>query len=200
VSLPFLPEMLTTRTLRPSKSTFPPCRAASIASSYVIPVGLSSSVIRGSLTIRPLRAPYFHRTSTTSKPRRNHTVIPVCEESRPSHALTESLPSLYHRCVARGLERCDHDRPRWGAHNTSGTITTSSVLGAPASLIGSELLRYWAPALRFAPPRSRRDCLLYIRATGLPSLYIRNIIPDDLSIPLMDCPYRAGPMRTFTAP
>jgi hypothetical protein len=37
--------------LRPSKSTFPPRRAASTASSYLIPVGLPSSVIRGSLPI-----------------------------------------------------------------------------------------------------------------------------------------------------
>src|SRR5215210_6267092 len=41
--------MLTTRTLRASKSTFPPCLAASSASSYWIPVALPSSVIRGSL-------------------------------------------------------------------------------------------------------------------------------------------------------
>src|SRR5919112_641919 len=49
VSIPVLPEMLTTRTLRPSNSTFPPCLAASITSSYVIPVGLSCSVIGSSL-------------------------------------------------------------------------------------------------------------------------------------------------------
>src|SRR5215208_6227017 len=47
--IPVLPEMLTTRTLRPSKSTFPPRWAAPIASSYFIPVGLPSSAIRGSL-------------------------------------------------------------------------------------------------------------------------------------------------------
>jgi hypothetical protein len=47
--IPVLPEMLTTRTLRPSKSTFPPRWATPIASSYLIPVGLSSSVMRGSL-------------------------------------------------------------------------------------------------------------------------------------------------------
>ena len=43
--------ILTRRTLRPSKSTFPPRRAASSASSYLIPVGLPSSVMRGSLPI-----------------------------------------------------------------------------------------------------------------------------------------------------
>src|SRR5215218_8424248 len=49
VYIPVLSEMLTTRTLRPSKSTFPPCWAAPITSSCVIPVGLPSSVIRASL-------------------------------------------------------------------------------------------------------------------------------------------------------
>src|SRR5215217_1554272 len=49
VCIPVLSEMLTTRTLRPSKSTFPPCWAAPITSSCVIPVGLPSSVIRASL-------------------------------------------------------------------------------------------------------------------------------------------------------
>ena len=42
--------ILTRRTLRPSKSTFPPRRAASSASSYLIPVGLLF-VMRGSLPI-----------------------------------------------------------------------------------------------------------------------------------------------------
>src|SRR5215208_8450969 len=43
--------ILTRRTLRPSKSTFAPRRAASTASSYLIPVGLPSCVMRGSLPI-----------------------------------------------------------------------------------------------------------------------------------------------------
>src|SRR5215207_7287327 len=47
--------ILTRRTLRPSKSTFPPRRAASTASLYLIPVGLPSSVMRGSLPIGPAR-------------------------------------------------------------------------------------------------------------------------------------------------
>jgi hypothetical protein len=41
-------------------------------------------------------------------------------------------------CVARDFRRCDHDYPRWGGH-IPGSIATSSVLGAPASIIGSEL-------------------------------------------------------------
>src|SRR5215216_2200854 len=53
VCIPVLGEMLTTRTLRPSKSTFRPRLAASIASSYFIAVGLRSSVIRGSLPSGP---------------------------------------------------------------------------------------------------------------------------------------------------
>src|SRR5215213_8841006 len=47
--------ILTRRTLRPSKSTFPPRRAASTASSNLIPVGLPSSVMRGSLPIGSAR-------------------------------------------------------------------------------------------------------------------------------------------------
>ena len=37
----------------------------------------------------------------------------------------------------------------------------------------------------FAPPRCRRGCLMYTRATSLPILYIRNIIPEAMSIPLL---------------
>jgi hypothetical protein len=56
LSIPVLAEMLTTRTLRPSKSTFPPRLAASIASSYVIRVGLSCSVMQGSLPSGPAQS------------------------------------------------------------------------------------------------------------------------------------------------
>jgi len=34
----------------------------------------------------------------------------------PSHALTESLRSLYRQRVAQGRLLCDHDHPRWGGH------------------------------------------------------------------------------------
>jgi hypothetical protein len=44
--------------------------------------------------------------------------------------------------VARDLGRCDHDYPRWGVHTPESTTPTSSVLGAPASLMGSELPQY----------------------------------------------------------
>src|ERR671913_2059845 len=48
-NIPDLGSKLTTLTWRPSKSTSPLCLAACIASSYLIPVGLPSSVIRVSL-------------------------------------------------------------------------------------------------------------------------------------------------------
>jgi hypothetical protein len=57
------------------------------------------------------------------------------------------------------------------------------VLGAPASLIGSELssLLGFGPSL--CPPRCCRGYLMYDAAASLPSLYIRNIMPDDMGIP-----------------
>src|SRR5215208_6442512 len=63
-----LSSKLATCTLRPSKSTLPLCWAASFASAYVIPVGLPSCAIRGSLPIReawPIgpAASVIHRTS-----------------------------------------------------------------------------------------------------------------------------------------
>ena len=63
------------------------------------------------------------------------------------------------------------------------------MLGAPASFIGSEspqLSLYWAPALRFAPPQCSRDCLMYTGSTSLPNLYIRNIIPGNTGVPLLE--------------
>jgi hypothetical protein len=62
--------------------------------------------------------------------------------------------------------------------------------------------------LRFAPSRCCRGCLMYTKATSLPNLYIRNIIPDDMGIPSPavlgqsgrgDAPFHAGaqPMRTM---
>ena len=42
-------------------------------------------------------------------------------------------------CVARDLGGCEHDYPRWGGH-TPESIVTSTVLGASASIMGSELL------------------------------------------------------------
>jgi len=61
--------------------------------------------------------------------------------------------------VARDLRRCDHDYPRWGEHTTDSTLATPPVLGAPVSLIRSELARYGAPALRFALRRmGERPC------------------------------------------
>src|SRR5215208_1521972 len=59
--------ILTRRTLRPSKSTFPPRRAASTASSYLIPVGLPSCVMSGSLPIGPARR-YEHSSPASPGP------------------------------------------------------------------------------------------------------------------------------------
>jgi hypothetical protein len=42
--------------------------------------------------------------------------------------------------VARGRRWCDHECPRWGVHTTD-ELLYFLVLGAPASLIGSELLQ-----------------------------------------------------------
>ena len=61
------------------------------------------------------------------------------------------------------------------------------VLGTPASLIGSELPR--ARLRPFALPRCRRSRLMYAKDKSLLILYIRNIIPDNISIPLLG--YRA---------
>src|SRR5215218_631440 len=50
--------------------------------------------------------------------------------------------------VARDLKRCDHDFPAAPGTRRTGQPTTSPpVLGAPASLIGSEFPRYWAHTL-----------------------------------------------------
>ena len=47
--------------------------------------------------------------------------------------------------------------------------------------------------LRFAPSRCRTVFLMYTRATSLQKLYIRNIIPDDMGIPLVGtCPIGVG--------
>ena len=55
--------------------------------------------------------------------------------------------------VAQGLVWCEHDYPRWGGH-TPESIVTSAVLGASASIMGSELLQGPLQGLRlFALPR-----------------------------------------------
>src|SRR5215204_6599224 len=41
-------------------------------------------------------------------------------------------------CLAQERLWCDHDYPRWGAHTSTESTVTFSVLGAPVSLIGSE--------------------------------------------------------------
>jgi hypothetical protein len=42
--------------------------------------------------------------------------------------------------VAWDVGWCDHDYPRWGGH-TAESIVTTTVLGASASMMGSELLQ-----------------------------------------------------------
>jgi hypothetical protein len=68
-----------------------------------------------------------------------------------------ALPPL---CVAREFQWCDHVYPRWGGHNIV-CVARVPVLGSPASLIGSELSRNGAPALRFAPVLCCRVFLMY---------------------------------------
>src|SRR5215218_775729 len=54
----------------------------------------------------------------------------------PSSAAFALRPSF--AGIARGLGWGEYDYPRWGGH-TSKSIATPSVLGAPASIMGSEL-------------------------------------------------------------
>jgi hypothetical protein len=62
---------------------------------------------------------------------------------RVAFALSPSFAS-----VARDLGRCDHDYLRWGAHSSYVTTHCTHVLGAPASIIGSELPQLPAYGLR----------------------------------------------------
>jgi hypothetical protein len=80
---------LTTRALRPSKSTFPLRWAASFASSYVIPVGLPSSAIRGSL---PTSAAI--RSADGIGPRRSRRLCgrKYAPFFTPRHTVLEPLP------------------------------------------------------------------------------------------------------------
>jgi hypothetical protein len=49
-------------------------------------------------------------------------------------------------CVARDLGWCEYDYPRWDAHIMPICTCNTPVLGAPASIMGSELSVYLAPA------------------------------------------------------
>jgi hypothetical protein len=75
--------------------------------------------------------------------------------------------------VARDLGWCDHDYPRWGAH-TPESIATSSVLGAPVSLIRPVPSTSGGSGPSLAPVLCCRAFLMYIRPTSLRALYIRN--------------------------
>src|SRR5215211_6122044 len=135
VCIPVLSEMLTTRTLRPSKSTFPPCWAAPITSSCVIPVGLPSSVIRASLpTASELDSPNFAlKLSENSRrhPKRgptrhpNRPVRPVLDpiegpDTRPerhSHPFSTPFRTVSRRSSVAGIIRVlcmsDHESPMY---------------------------------------------------------------------------------------
>src|SRR5215213_10475491 len=55
-------------------------------------------------------------------------------------------PSLWRPLrVARDLEWCDHDYPRWGGHTLCRGQIKAPVLGAPASIMGRSFLDYLAP-------------------------------------------------------
>src|SRR5215208_1385531 len=59
--------------------------------------------------------------------------------------------ALHPLCVAQERLWCEYDYLRWGAHHTKYSYN-SPMLGAPASIIGSELPplpRYGAPVLHF---------------------------------------------------
>jgi hypothetical protein len=74
-----------------------------------------------------------------------------------------------------------------GAGTTPRTVFDNSfVLGATGFSQGRSFVSELAPALHFAPSRSRRVFLMYTKATSLSNLYIRNIIPDDTDIPLLE--------------
>jgi hypothetical protein len=49
--------------------------------------------------------------------------------------------ALRPQSVAQERQWCEHTYPRWGAHTSESTVTTLPVLGAPASIMGSELLQ-----------------------------------------------------------
>jgi hypothetical protein len=82
-------------------------------------------------------------------------------------------------CLARNFRRCDHVYPRWGGHNVLVSMFTSPpVLGAPASLIRSELpqphRRGSDPSLCPAPPMLQG--VSYVQGSGL-GAYVRNLVP-----------------------
>src|SRR5215208_583393 len=129
----------TTSARRPSKSMVPPRRAASSASSYFIPVGLSSSVIR-TVYQRPVRkalrsglygAPAFivllAALLLSSRSWRDRSLCALEALGRSLGGATMTIPG--------GVIT-----PRKSCHNFP-------VLGASASIMGSELQ---PPALQLA--------------------------------------------------
>jgi hypothetical protein len=82
---------------------------------------------------------------------------------------TNAAFALRPLCVARGHRWCDHDYPRWDAHDALYNTGPIPYACAPHRLLSwgrspTDPLR-GAPTLRFAPPRCRRGCLMYTRAT-----------------------------------
>src|SRR5215208_1287528 len=60
------------------------------------------------------------------------SILPIARHLRAGVSRT-SHPALR---VARDLEWCHHEYPRWGAHTSESTVTTLPVLGTPASIMG----------------------------------------------------------------
>jgi hypothetical protein len=99
----------------------------------------------------------YHGDSRSGVPRASHcaTAVPSLRPDlgsfglRPLYCPWSRCFSLHYcnaayalrpLCVARDLGWCNHEYPRWGGHITiPKSIATTSVLGASASIMGSEL-------------------------------------------------------------
>jgi hypothetical protein len=83
-------------------------------------------------------------------------------------------PSLCALCALRGTSGGETMTTPVGRVHLRETGTTPTVRGAPASIIGSELSVYLAPALRFAPPRCPKPST---RALPFPTSGSPNLCP-----------------------
>src|SRR5215211_817232 len=80
------------------------------------------------------------------------SILPIARHLRAGVSRT-SHPALR---VARDLEWCHHEYPRWGAHTSESTVTTLPVLGTPASIMGRSSHGGYVTGLRlFALPPVR---------------------------------------------
>jgi hypothetical protein len=125
---------------------------------------------------------------------------PRCLRSTPFLPFGAAL-ALRPLSIARDLGRCDHDYPRGGGHTSTESTATYSVLGAPASIIGSEL-SYLAPALYGAPARCPKPSP--DRSASMPDVLLcprtpaRNTRRYEHPLFGVSWPYRGGAMQTFT--